>query len=483
MNSTQGNESVDDNETRDEDKPISSRWDLQESWAELEEATPTEVVKGEIIPGMVVAIQDQYVVVDVGAKFEGVVPRNEFADEEELPAEAEEIEVAVVYVDDDKGLITLSKKRADYERAWQKLYEAQQNGDVLTAMVTDRVKGGLHVNVGMTGFVPASHVAVRDVRQLDKLVGKTLRLKVLEVDRSRNQIVLSHRQVIEEERTRRREETLARLDEGVVCEGKVRNLTNYGAFIDLGGVDGLLHISEMSWSHIDHPSDVVKSGEIIRVMVLDIEEGGERISLGRRQLLPDPWKQAAKQLKVDSIVDATVTRLVSTGAFARLKEVEIEGFIPLREMSSRHIKNADEVLSEGQQIQVKLLDITPEAHRMTLSLVGAEAEQIHQEYEEYMKGQQGDTVKLGDQFGDMLQQAKAGMSGAQASEEAEAEVVEETCEEEAEPPEAVAESEVPVEQEAGEHEAFPEEANQMESSDEEEPPDAPQAKREDEQES
>jgi len=400
-----------------QEKPISSRWDLQESWADLEEAAPTDVQKGDIIPGTVVAVQDQYIVVDVGAKFEGLVPRNEFAAGEELPAENDEIRVAVVRIDDDAGQIILSKKRADYEQAWEKLYRAQHNGEVLTGMVTDRVKGGLRVDVGMPGFVPASQVAIRDVRKLDKLVGKVLKLKVIEIDRLRNQIVLSHRQVIEEERARRREETLSRLEEGVVCEGRVRNITNYGAFIDLGGVDGLLHISEMAWSHVDHPSDVIKPGEIIRVMVLDIQKDGERISLGRRQLLPDPWTQAAKQLEAGALYEAVIARVVDTGAFASLKEADVEGFIPLRELSSQHITQAKEVVSKGQKVKVKLLDLDASAHKMTLSLTGAEAERDRQEYEEYMKSQQPPPVRLGDQFGEVLNQTRASLAGSEQPDE------------------------------------------------------------------
>ncbi len=441
-----------------EEKPISSRWDLQESWADLEEAIPTDVQKGDIIPGTVVAVQDQYIVVDVGAKSEGMVPRNEFAAGEELPAEGAEIRVAVVRVDDEAGQITLSKKRADYEQAWEKLYRAQQDGEVLTGMVTDRVKGGLRVDVGMPGFVPASHVAIRDVRKLNKLIGKVLKLKVLEVDRLRNQIVLSHRQVIEEERTRRREETLSRLEEGVVCEGRVRNVTNYGAFVDLGGVDGLLHISEMAWSHVDHPSDVVKPGEIIRVMVLDIQKDGERISLGMRQLLPDPWKQAAKQLEVGSLYEAVIARVVDTGAFASLKEADVEGFIPLRELSSQHISQAKEVASKGQKVNVKLLDLDANAHKMTLSLMGAETESDRQEYEEYMKSQQAPAVRLGDQFGEVLNQTKASLADSEQPDEdtdepAEPEQPDEDTDELAEPEQPDEDTDEPAEQEPADEQA------------------------------
>ncbi len=487
MNSTNNNESPDATDSYDdifdedvpeetqEEKPISSRWDLQESWADLEEATPADVQKGDIIPGTVVAVQDQYIIVDIGAKSEGMVPCNEFAEGEELPAEDDEIRVAVVRVDDDAGQIILSKKRADYEQAWEKLYQAQQNGEVLTGMVTDRVKGGLRVDVGMPGFVPASHVAIRDVRKLGQLVGKVLKLKVLEVDRVRNQIVLSHRQVIEEERARRREETLARLEVGVVCEGQVRNITNYGAFIDLGGVDGLLHISEMAWSHVDHPSDVIKPGEIIQVMVLDIQNDGERISLGMRQLLPDPWMQAARQLEVGTLYEAVIARVVDTGAFASLKEADVEGFIPLRELSSGHVSQAKEVVSKGQKINVKLLDLDATAHKMTLSLMGAETESNRQEYEEYMKSQQAPAVKLGDQFGEVLNQTKASLADSEPPDEDTDEPAEpEPADEQAEmpgpdepAPTAPAEPESPdKEADAESNEA--DEAEQPEATDEEE---------------
>ncbi len=521
MDSKPDDQSADVNETSDsvstedyqprrsEGKPISSRWDLQERWTELEEAAPTDVEKGKIVTGIVVAIEEQYIVVDVGAKFEGVIARNEFSADEQLPAENEEIEVAVVHVDQDKGMIVLSKKRANYERAWQKLYEARDSGEVLTAMVSDRVKGGLRVDVGMPGFVPASQVAIRDVRQLDKLIGKTLRLKVLEVNRARNQIILSHRQVIEEERQRCRQETLARLHEGVVCEGRVRNLTNYGAFVDLGGVDGLLHISEMSWTYLDHPSDVVKTGEIIRVMVLSIQDDGQRISLGRRQILPNPWKQAGQELEEGSMVEAVITRVVATGAFARLPKLEVEGFIPLREISAQRITKADEVLTKGQKVRVKVLDLNPEAHKMALSVVGAEAEQDRQEYAEYMKSQQASTIKLGDHFGEALKKTKETIINATEADAAPPEAEDaaplETEDaapleaEDAAPPEAEdealpeAEDEAPIPEEAPvEEEGQPEaktneEAVEAESagveSQDEESDDAPQAEAEDQEES
>jgi len=298
---------------------------------------------------------------------------------------------------------------------------------VVTAMVTDRVRGGLRVDLGISGFVPASHVATRDVRQLDKFIGKTLRLKILEADRATNQLVLSHREALEEQRQRRREAALSRLKEGVICEGKVQNLTNYGAFIDLGGVDGLLHISEMSWTHIRHPSDIMKPGDIIRVVVLKIEDDGQRISLGRRQILPDPWKEVSGKLNEGDTMQATITRIVPTGAFARLADSEIEGFIPISQMSFERIKSPNEVLAEDQQVTVKLMELRPEARKMTLSLTEAQQDQQRAEYQEFMSGQQASGITLGERFGDVLEEAKASLP---ESAEAPAEEVNETDENE-----------------------------------------------------
>ena len=345
-----------------------------------------------------------------------------------------------MHIDEDKGIIRLSKKRADYERVWREIIEAQRTGEALTAMVTDRVKGGLRVDLGVSGFIPASHVATRDVRNLDKFVGKALRLKVLEANRASNQVILSHREVIEEERKHRREATLSRLKEGVVCEGRVRNLTNYGAFIDLGGVDGLLHISEMSWTHLRHPSEVLKPEEIIRVVVLQIENEGNRISLGRRQILPDPWKEIAATLTEGDVVQARIVRILATGAFARLEKAEIEGFIPIGQMSSERIKTPDDVLQEGQEVAAKIIELRPQARKMTLSLTQAQQEQERGEYQEYIRTQEGSGITLGDQFGELLQEAKANLEENSAApdeepaEEPAEQVTEEISEESADEP-------------------------------------------------
>lgn len=373
-------------------------------WASMAEATPPAFKHGDIVQGIVVGITNDGVCVDIGAKLEGLISRQEFPSEGDLPQMGDTVDVAIMKTDEDAGVIKVSKRRADFERVWNELEVAAKTGELVDAMVTERVKGGLRVDVGVSGFVPASQVGTRDVRNLERFVGRSLRLKVLEVDRRAKKVVLSHRQVVEAEREARREETMAKLEEGAVLEGKVRNLTPYGAFIDLGGVDGLLHISEMSWTRISDPSEVLKVGDTIHVTVLEINPDTNKISLSLRQILPDPWKETARKLRVGQMVHGKITRVVRTGAFAQLDEAGIEGFIPISEMSERRINDPKEVVSAGQEVDLKINDIRVEARRMSLSLVGAAEEKERQEIKSYMKQQPQAKLTLGDQFGALLQQ-------------------------------------------------------------------------------
>lgn len=383
-----------------------------ENWAEVEGAAPFTFAPGEIVEGVVIGITNEGVAVDIGAKYEGLVSRSEFTSREELPAIDSKLEVAVMRIDEENGVVRLSKRRADFQRVWNDLEEKARTGGIVDAMVTDRVKGGLRVDVGVPGFVPASQVGTRDVRSLERFVGRSLRLKVLEADRKTKKVVLSHRIVVEEEREKRREETLSKLEEGAVVEGKVRNLTSYGAFIDLGGVDGLLHVSEMSWSRIKDPSEVLSVGETVQVTVLEIDREKDKISLSLRQILPDPWKEAARKLRPGQLVQARITRVVRTGAFALLKDADIEGFIPVSEMSSRRISDPSELLKPGQDVDLKIMDIRIEARRMTLSLQAAEQERERREYQDYMAAQESATVTLGDRFGALLKQVSTAESPA-----------------------------------------------------------------------
>jgi len=416
----------------------------------------------------------------------------EFLDRSEMPERDSEIEVAVVKLQGDEGTTILSKKRADYERVWNRVISAMETGEVLDAMVTDRVKGGLRVDLGVSGFVPASHVATRDVRNLDRFVGRSLRLKVLEADRQRKKVVLSHRLVVEEERKQRRQETMERLQEGLVCEGKVRNITDYGAFIDLGGVDGLLHVSEMSWGRVEHPSDVCGVGDTLRVVVLDIDTRRDRISLGRRQILPDPWKRVGKEIRPGSMVRGRINRIVRTGAFVELPEYEVEGFLPIGELVEKRIDSPGEIISEGQEVDLKVLKLRPQARRMTLSLLAATQEKQREEMQKYMADEETPRATLGDQFADVLGAVAAELSDEDAAPEAEAaeeaaeaqapdeepeasaeeseEAAEESEEAAEESEEATEESEEATEEseEATEDEADAEEAEEEDNSEEEE---------------
>ena len=361
---------------------------------------------GQIVEGLIVHLDDQGALVDVGTKSEGHVSTEDLAGgmtEEGKPLQVgDRIAVYVVRAEDEEGNPVLSKKRADYERVWNRVIQAHEKGEVLSAMVVDRVKGGLVVDLGLRGFLPASHVRTRNVHALDRFIGQSLKVKIIEVDRARKRVVVSHKSAVEEERQKRREKTLESLEESKVYCGIVRRITDYGAFVDLGGVDGLLHLTEMSWTRIDHPSQAVKVGDRIDVMVLRYDREKNRISLGLKQILPDPWEEVPKNYKVGDVVAGTVTRVVPFGAFIRL-ESGIEGIIPNAELPGERGKRATDVLAAGQKVDAKIVNIRAGERRMTLSLRQFEQAKERQHIEEYM-GRQGDQsrVTIGDLFGSML---------------------------------------------------------------------------------
>jgi len=398
----------------DEDEELAAPAEIDQ---EALEASLRSIKPGEIVEGTVVEIRDDEVVVHVGGKYEGVIPVIEFSSPSELPAPGQTVSVAVVGISEEEGQVQLSKKKADYENVWGRILAAQKTGATVMAMVTERVKGGLRVDVGVSGFVPASQVSTRNVRDLDRFVGRSLRLRVIEADRRQKKVILSHRQVVEEERAQRREETLGKLREGMVCEGKVRNVTNYGAFIDLGGVDGLLHISEISWTRVKHPSEVLNVGDTIQVAIIGIDREKNRISLSHRECMPDPWREAAKRLRPGQVVKAKITRLAKNGAFALIEEAGIEGFIPISELSDRRISDPSEAVSVGATVDLKVLSLRAEERRMTLSLAEAEQEKERQEYREYMAGQNAARPTLGDQFGHILSEVQTAPEGGQAAAE------------------------------------------------------------------
>lgn len=326
----------------------------------------------DVVEGTVVHIDREGVLVDVGMKSEGIIRLNEltrdsFQDPEEIVSVGQRIKVYVLQTENSEGNLLLSKKRADFEVAWEHVAEAEKKNEVLNAMVTDRVKGGLVVDLGIRGFVPASHVGSGRVKNLEKYIGQTLPLRVIEVDRERRKVVLSHRMAMEEEREKKRAETLETLQEGQIRSGIVRRITDYGAFVDLGGIDGLLHISEMAWTRISHPSEVVKVGQKIQVMVLKMNLESGRVSLGMRQIMPDPWQNLGGKYKVGDIIQVRISRLVPFGAFVQLEE-GVEAIIPNQELSLRRIKKPEQVVSIGDEVEARIMEVRPDERRMTLSM-------------------------------------------------------------------------------------------------------------------
>ena len=332
-----------------------------------------ELAEGDVVIGTVVHIDKDGVLVDVGSKSEGIIRPNELSREpydniEDVVKVNEEVKVVVIGRTDE-GQLLLSKKRADFEKAWDKVIEALNSGVLLHAMVTERVKGGLVVDLGIRGFVPASHVGSGDFKHqnLDKYVGQSIALKVIEVDRDRRKVVLSNREATEDERRQRKDDHAGLTQEGEVRKGIVRRVTDYGAFIDLGGIDGLLHVSEMSWSRVKHPNEVLKNGQELDVMILKLRLDQGRISLGLRQILPDPWTQIGEKYNVGDVVKVEVSRLVPFGAFVELEE-GVEAIIPTSELAERRIAKPSDAVNPGDIVEARIIEMRTEERKMTLSI-------------------------------------------------------------------------------------------------------------------
>ncbi|MCS6949471.1 MAG: 30S ribosomal protein S1 [Armatimonadota bacterium] len=380
----------------------------QMSTEELERATRT-VRKGELLRGIVVHVDENGVLVDIGTKSEGIIPLNELTrlphqSPEEVVQVGQEIDVMVLKPETEEGQVILSKKRADYEVTWSRLEEAMQANETVQGTVTERVKGGLMVDVGVRGFVPASHVGVSRAplpdSALEKYVGQTVPLKVLEVDRARRKVVLSHRLAEQERREREREQVFASIQEGQVLEGTVRRIVDYGAFIDLGGIDGLLHISEMAWKRVKHPTDVLREGERVRVQVLRVDPSARKVSLGMKQLIPDPWLDAEKQYQVGQIVTGRVARLAPFGAIVDLPG-DLEATIPLSELSTKRVRNAAEVVQEGQEVEALVVQVQPAERRMVLSLRRLQKQREEQENQQ-LREQYSSTGSRGFTIGEVV---------------------------------------------------------------------------------
>lgn len=331
--------------------------------------------KGDRVEATVIQVDKDRVFVDLGTKSEGIVPLAELTDTniehaEEHVKVGDKIQVVVLRPEGADGNAVVSKKRADFEEAWDRIEQSFTEGKTMNALVVDRVKGGLVVDIGVRGFVPATHVGNGKLRNIEKFVGQNLQLKIIEIDRDRKKVVLSNRQAEEERRVHAKENIFQNVSPGDILEGTVRRLVDYGAFIDLGGVDGLLHISEMSWMRIAHPKEMFKEGQKIKVMVLRLDSGAGKISLGHRQVLPDPWNLIRDTYTVGQKLTCTIGRIVQTGAFVKLPE-GAEAFLPLSEMSMRRIRRPEEAVSESQEVEVQIIDLRPDDRRMVLSMRAA----------------------------------------------------------------------------------------------------------------
>lgn len=337
-----------------------------------EQDAGSSLTKGERIEAKVIMVENDRVFVDLGTKAEGIVPLAELANEKLESAighvqPGDTFQVIVLKTNSAEGNPVVSKKKADFDVTWQKVLDSFESGEVFQANVVDRVKGGLVVDIGVRGFVPATHVGSGKIRNIEKFVGQILAVKIIEVDKERKKVVLSNKAAEDENRDEARSQLFERAKPGDVLEGTVRRLTDYGAFVDLGGVDGLLHISEMSWIRIDHPKEVLKEGQDLKVMVLRLDEGGGRISLGLRQVLPDPWNLIKENYKLGDKIKVVISRMVQAGAFVRLPE-GAEAFLPVGEISDERIAKPQDSLEEKQEVEATIIDLRPDERRMVLSL-------------------------------------------------------------------------------------------------------------------
>ncbi len=322
--------------------------------------------------GTVVRIDKDEVLVDIGYKSEGVIPVSELsirrsvnpADEVSL---GDEVAALVLTKEDAEGRLILSKKRARFELAWKNIEGAAESGEPVNGKVIEVVKGGLILDLGVRGFLPASLVDIRRVQDLDEFLGKELRCKVIELNRSRNNVVLSRRAVLEDERKEMRQAILDRLNPGDVVEGQISNIVDFGAFVDLDGMDGLIHISELSWSHVNHPSEVLEIGQTVKVKVLDIDRDRQRISLGLKQTQTDPWQQVLDTYGENDVVEGRVTKVVTFGAFVEILP-GVEGLVHISELAQHHVENPREVVSQGDLVNVKIIEVDAERRRLSLSL-------------------------------------------------------------------------------------------------------------------
>ncbi len=335
------------------------------------DATFQPIEEGQVVTGHVVRIDKDEVLVDIGYKSEGVIAANELSIRKSVDPKdevhlGEEVDAIVLIKEDQDGRLMMSKKRARFEKAWRRIETAAESGEPVEGTVIEVVKGGLIIDLGVRGFLPASLVDIRRVPNLDEYMGTKIESKVIELNRSRNNVVLSRRAVLEEERKEVRQQILDRLQPGLVVEGQISNIVDFGAFVDLDGIDGLIHISELSWSHENHPSEILTIGDTVKVKVLDIDRDRQRISLGLKQTQEDPWQRIVNTYNVDDELEGKVTKVVTFGAFVEILD-GVEGLVHISELAPHHVESPREVVHPGDEIRVRILEIDSERRRLSLS--------------------------------------------------------------------------------------------------------------------
>jgi small subunit ribosomal protein S1 len=377
--------------------------DIEEAYT----STMVLVEDGQLVTGTVVRVDQDEVLLDIGYKSEGVIPSRELSirndvDPSEVVSMGESIEALVITKEDKEGRLVLSKKRAQYERAWGKIEEIKEAEGMVKGPVIEVVKGGLIIDIGLRGFLPASLVELRRVRDLQPYVGKELEAKIIELDKNRNNVVLSRRAWLEETQKEQRDAFLDDLKPGERRTGVVSSVVNFGAFVDLGGMDGLVHVSELSWKHVDHPSSVVTVGDEIEVEVLEVDLDRERISLSLKATQQDPWQEFAGSHRVGELVYGRVTKLVPFGSFVQVGD-GIEGLVHISEMSAHHVELPEQVVTPGEELWVKIIDLDLQRRRISLSIKqAAEGGQVAAEYQEH--------------FGDHAYDAEGNFMGEESSE-------------------------------------------------------------------
>lgn len=376
--------------------------DVPQTGEEMDKIDVKQYSVGDLVTGQVTKVEEKQVIVNIpDSKMDGIIPISELSSlhiekAEDAVKEGEQLTLEVIKVEEDA--LILSKRRAEAEKAWVDLQEKFEKGEPIEAEIKDIVKGGLVVDLGVRGFVPASLVEDYFVEDFTDYKGKRMTFKIVELDRDKNRLILSHRDIVREEKEKKKRDVLAGLEPGQVLEGTVQRVTNFGAFIDIGGVDGLVHISQLSHEHVNHPSEVVEVGEKVTVKVLSVDLDNERISLSIKETLPGPWANVSEKLAKGSVVEGTVKRLVSFGAFVEVLP-GVEGLVHISQISNKHIATPHEVLKEGQTVQVKVLDVNEEEKRISLTMKDFEQSE---EETAYQLPDENRGFQLGDVIGDQL---------------------------------------------------------------------------------